>query len=190
MPDKPTKKREYNSTGFKKELLDLAAKNGINYKTYYYRVKQKGWDEVEAAIAPPNDPLENLIKAREERRKHPKYYVDLAEKNGIVKDTFYNRMRKGWDIKKAATTPPTFKKGPGQKRKLTPNEYAVYRGDDYICSGTAAECAEFLGVVINSFYRYLTNTHAREQEGRQSKNAITVIRLDDDEDEEEESEAI
>ena len=169
------KPRALKDTGFKKELLDLAAKNGISYKVYYTRVRVDDWDEKKAAITPVPT-----------RKQYSKKLLDLARKNGIHPGTFYSRIQSGMSEMEAATKPLI------KRKKIEPlNEYAVYLNDEFLCMGTAQECAEFMDVGIKTFYRYMTDTYKNEQAAvKNSRRRIEVVKLDDDEDEEEESEAI
>ena len=86
------------------------------------------------------------------------------------------RIEQGWD-KTEATTRPPMKKGEWTTRKKL-REYAVYRGDELICVGTAKECAEELGVKVNTIY-WMSNPayHKRAKE-----NWTIVTRLEDDDD--------
>ncbi len=55
-------------------------------------------------------------------------------------------------------------------------EYAVYKGDIFICIGTAKECAEYMDIKEESFRFYLSPTYQlRKRPG--SKNRIIVDRL-------------
>jgi hypothetical protein len=38
-------------------------------------------------------------------------------------------------------------------------EFAIYKNDDFICIGTAKECAEMLNVKVDTIYFYATPTH-------------------------------
>lgn len=63
-------------------------------------------------------------------------------------------------------------------------EYAVYKGDTFICMGTAEECAEEMGILVKSFKFYLTPSYQnRINKRKRAKNYITVDRMNEDEDE-------
>jgi hypothetical protein len=61
-------------------------------------------------------------------------------------------------------------------------EYAVYRGDNFLCVGTIKECAKYLGVEPDTvrFYassRYLQRVNSRKN----ARNYTIVIKIEDDE---------
>ncbi|MDP4158401.1 MAG: hypothetical protein Q8911_01375 [Bacillota bacterium] len=91
------------------ELLKVANKNGIGYKTFYTRIK-RGMTPQEAASIPVKTKEEVVNTMTERTRKYPKFFLDLARSNGISKDTFGYRMRRGWDPMDAATLKPMNKK--------------------------------------------------------------------------------
>ena len=60
-------------------------------------------------------------------------------------------------------------------------EYAVYKGDSFICAGTINECAEYMGVLAKTIRFYTTPAYQRRIEKRKNaRNYITVIKLDDE----------
>jgi hypothetical protein len=74
-------------------LLKKAEANGIKYRTLYDRLS-KGWDEEKATTKPPTN--------KGERWK----WMQIAEKNGIKRGTFENRVHLyGWSYEEAATKP-------------------------------------------------------------------------------------
>ena len=63
-----------------------------------------------------------------------------------------------------------------------PPKYAVFKGDEFITDGTAVECAEFMGVKLESFRFYMTPTYKRRIAKRKNaRNYITVIKLEEEE---------
>ena len=46
--------------------------------------------------------------------------------------------------------------------------YTVYKGDEIICSGSARECAEALGVKVKTIYFYASPAWKRRVERRES----------------------
>lgn len=61
-------------------------------------------------------------------------------------------------------------------------EYAVYKGDDIFCIGTAEECAEKLKVKPTTIEIYATPSGQARNNRRKNKNRVThVIRLEDEE---------
>lgn len=65
---------------------------------------------------------------------------------------------------------------------MKPKEYAVYKGDELICTGTAQGCAEYMGIKLKSFQFLKTPTYKKRcAERPYAENYITVERLEDDE---------
>lgn len=61
-------------------------------------------------------------------------------------------------------------------------EYAVYKGDTFICLGTDIECANYMGIKLETFNYYLTPTYKNKLAKRKSKkgsNSTEVIILED-----------
>lgn len=95
-------------------------------------------------------------------------YDQLAEKNGINRNTFWQRVnRLNWDLKKAATKP-------------VETDYAIYKGDELIVVGTADECAEYMGVSEHTI-RCIASPKRRQHAIR--VGGTYAIRLEDDDDE-------
>ncbi|MFY0760213.1 hypothetical protein AB1K32_15185 [Metabacillus dongyingensis] len=59
-------------------------------------------------------------------------------------------------------------------------DLAVYKGDEFICLGTARECAEYMGIKVDSVRFYLSPVYKRRIEARDAKNAIIVIKIEED----------
>lgn len=62
-------------------------------------------------------------------------------------------------------------------------EYAIYKGDEFLVIGTAAECADFMGWKREKTVSWYTHP-AYERKVAKRKNArnyITVTKLEDDE---------
>ena len=74
------------------EDYEIAAKNGICKNTVNSRFYQSGWTR-EKSITTPVMP----------RRTYPKEWVNLAKKNGISKNLFIMRIRRGLTYEEAAT---------------------------------------------------------------------------------------
>lgn len=61
-------------------------------------------------------------------------------------------------------------------------EYALYKGDDFLFTGTLEECAAFKGVKTETIRYWTTPAYQRRiDRRRRSKNATIVIVLDEDE---------
>jgi hypothetical protein len=89
-----------------KKWIDTAFFNGICYSTLKYRINRLGWEPERAATQPLQNRQQQAKKAYESSRKYPKYYHDLAIRNGINERTFHRRMKSGWTAREAATRPP------------------------------------------------------------------------------------
>lgn len=85
--------------------FETAKKNGINKELAKSRVYVHGWS-VERAITQPHL---SKIKSRDA--------LNRAIANGIKPDTFWSRLRSGWDEEKAITTPTQ-----GINSKLDPDD--------------------------------------------------------------------
>lgn len=56
-------------------------------------------------------------------------------------------------------------------------EYAIYKGEDLVTTGTKEECAEKLGVKQETIVFWATPTNAKRDKG----NRTVAVRLDDGE---------
>lgn len=63
-----------------------------------------------------------------------------------------------------------------KERKI--QEYALYKGEEFLCMGTAREIAEEMGIKKTTVYFYLSPSYKK----RMKKNGKVLIRLDDEED--------
>lgn len=98
---------------------------------------------------------------------------DIAIQNGISSTIYHQRLRRGWTKEKAATKPVI------RIRKGT-EEFAVYRGEEFICMGTLQECADHMGVSIKTMSFYTFPVYQRRvAERKNPRNYITVTELDD-----------
>lgn len=61
-------------------------------------------------------------------------------------------------------------------------EFAIYKGDKFICLGTADECAKTLEVKVDTI-RFMASPIYRKRRENQSKdgNYMIAIRIDNDE---------
>lgn len=63
-------------------------------------------------------------------------------------------------------------------------EYAVYKGDEFLCIGTVKECAAELGVLTETIKFYTTPTYQKRLARRKKVSKagyLTVTKLVDDE---------
>lgn len=75
----------------------IAEEKGIKPKLLYLRVHERGWTIEKAINTPPRA-----------KKKDPEYskWADIAEKNGISRNTFFQRVRAGWTYETAANKKP------------------------------------------------------------------------------------
>lgn len=85
--------------------LRIAENNGVCNSTLHTRVVRDGWDIERAATTPPASSESNCKRMGEMNRKYPKHYIETAKKNGISKDAFGDRVRRGLSFEEAATLP-------------------------------------------------------------------------------------
>lgn len=85
--------------------LKIAESNGVCNSTLHTRVVRDGWDIERAATTPPMTVKANCKRMGEMNRKYPKHYIETAKKNGISKDAFGDRVRRGLSFEEAATLP-------------------------------------------------------------------------------------
>lgn len=74
----------------------LAASHGVSAAMLDRRVRQQDWPKQKAMTTPPRP------------RKPRGYFTEwlkIAKGNGISRDSFHNRVRKGWSLEDAATKP-------------------------------------------------------------------------------------
>ena len=64
-------------------------------------------------------------------------------------------------------------------------EYALYKGDEFLCIGTIKEIAKNQNILIETVKFYATDAYKRKLAKRKiTTNAKILIKLDDDENEE------
>lgn len=66
--------------------------------------------------------------------------------------------------------------GKWNKKKLA--VYSIYKGEDITFTGTLPECAEFLGIKINTAKFYTTPSQVK----RTKNNGTIIVRIDEDDD--------
>lgn len=84
--------------------IEIARKNGITSQTFYGRIR-RGISPEKASKEPVMSEVSKMAMLAEKRRKYPKELYELAQKNGIKKDTFCKRMSRGWSAERAANEP-------------------------------------------------------------------------------------
>lgn len=65
--------------------------------------------------------------------------------------------------------------------KKEPMQYAVYRGDEFLCLGSAVECAEKMGWKnAKTTQYYASPAYRRKLAKRNTLNALQVIKIEED----------
>ncbi|OME53774.1 hypothetical protein [Paenibacillus odorifer] len=85
--------------------IEIAAKNGIPYQNFINRVSAK-WTPERAATQPllTNEKrAEQMKKQNPVKRIYPEELIKQAVSNGVSRNTFYQRVRNGWNWERAAT---------------------------------------------------------------------------------------
>jgi hypothetical protein len=66
----------------------------------------------------------------------------------------------------------------------TVKEYAVYKGDSFICLGTLEECADYTGMKPYTIWYYTTPSYQKKLNKRKNTSkSMIVIKLDDEDEE-------
>jgi hypothetical protein len=78
--------------------------NGISNKVFMARIKI-GWSEEEASTQPVLSRAEQSRRIAQNRRDKLSPYVSVAEANGISRQTWYARVKRGMSEEEAATMP-------------------------------------------------------------------------------------
>jgi len=118
------------------EEYEIAASHGVPAAMLDRRVRQQDWPKQKAMTTPP-------------RPQKPRGYftdwLELAKKNGIGRDSFHNRVRKGWSLVDAATKPLP---GPDEIREqaLRATEHARVHPEEYL------RLAEQNGIPYHTFH--------------------------------------
>ncbi|WP_144508288.1 hypothetical protein [Bacillus mycoides] len=113
------------------EEYKAAARNGINRRALNERIRNLGWDKDTAMTKPlRSSNSTGWCKVKE-----------IALKNGICRQTFYARMKKGWKLIEAISRPPINKY---QALKLA--EKINYWIENKVLSDEQAEIASLNGV--------------------------------------------
>lgn len=83
---------------------DKCLQNGISNKIFMGRIN-KGWSEEEASTQPVLSRSEQMKRIAKNRRAKLSPYVSIAEANGISRQTWYARVKRGLSEEEAATKP-------------------------------------------------------------------------------------
>jgi len=119
------------------EEYEKAAANGVSAAMLDRRVRQQDWPKLKAITTPP--------RSGKPRGYFTEWLV-LAKQNGIGKNSFHNRIRKGWSLEDAATKPlPSAVEIREQALKAT--EHARVHPSKYL------RLAEQNGIPYHTFHR-------------------------------------
>src|SRR5699024_12843011 len=72
---------------------DVARKNGVKISTFNKRIDELNWE------------MEKAATTKTQQQTPHKKYTDLAKRNNVPRETYYNRFHNGWNPYEAATTP-------------------------------------------------------------------------------------
>ncbi|MES1038976.1 hypothetical protein [Peribacillus simplex] len=59
-------------------------------------------------------------------------------------------------------------------------EYVVYKGEEFICTGTAKECSEKMGITIPSFRSLKSPSYKKRFAKKREPRALVVYVIDDE----------
>lgn len=109
------------------KLKEVARRNGISDRLFRHRVTRLGWDPQRAATTPfttREQRKQICVYAKSFQEKFPRELLATAKLNGIAPNTFYKRVRSGWNIQRAATEPiwTDSKKGSTSVKKIKKRE--------------------------------------------------------------------
>ena len=116
------------------EEYEIASKNNISRDNVNKRIRWLGWSKKRAITEKPRHPNNDYSE-----------WLDILDKNGINRQTFYTRIRNGCDINKAVTMPAMTKE---EKFNLL-NEIAKKKVRKY--PKEIVELAKSNGISYNTF---------------------------------------
>lgn len=97
-----------------------------------------------------------------------------ADLNGINYNTLKSRLAAGWPKELAINKSPLHRYGN--------EEYALYKGEEFIEIGTLQELAELRGVQLKTIKFYLTPMYQKKiAERKNARDYITLSKMEDDE---------
>ena len=94
----------------RKHYLEKAEANGICYETFRNRVYRYKWTAEDAATTPLMDGLEAAMRSPKNKKRIPDRILNMADENGIPRQTLFYRIRNGYDMEVAATV-KSFRRG-------------------------------------------------------------------------------
>lgn len=127
------------------EDYKIAESNGISRNVVYQRVNSYCWS-VKRAIT---EPIRKL-------KKHDEKIINKALENGISRRAYYNRLKNGWSVEKASSTPIMSKEEIYKNNAKKSTKYPEYKS-----------LAEENGVPYSTFIR-------RVRTGWDIKDAYTI----------------
>ncbi|MFS0560094.1 hypothetical protein AB1K91_05090 [Terribacillus sp. 179-K 1B1 HS] len=84
---------------------DVCRQNGISRQRFRQRISEQGWSEEKAATTPIQDTMASLVAARAKKQIITDEVLQIMLQNGLCKETVHSRLRYGWSLEKAITTP-------------------------------------------------------------------------------------
>lgn len=114
---KPVQNQYWNDW---QEVKEIALQHGVNYTTFYGRMKSLKWTKEEAATTPPLPKGKTRTIAKRQRpfKNITPELIAIAEQNGVPKRLLSLRKLRGWSDERASTEPP--------------NQKYVTRGEKYV----------------------------------------------------------
>lgn len=90
----------------RKYWVAIALENGISKKTFYQRVNKNKWCPKRAATVPVIKDHHEIGSMRKKGIKYSKEILNSCAENGISREVFYARIKRGWAVDLACTRPP------------------------------------------------------------------------------------
>lgn len=142
--------------------------NGLcnkHYASYLRRKKERRTNGVEGFINSINRSLRagNLPKLTEEEKS-------IAEENGLELHTVRDRIKSGWNVDVAITSPVV--------RRPDTKIYEVYRDGKLLIVGDAENCASEIGVSLRTFRNYASDLY--QQQRNHLPGFYRIVELGDD----------
>lgn len=70
------------------------------------------------------------------------------------------------------------------RKRVRKNIYAVYKGDEFLFSGTSTECSQYLGIKESSFYRLGSPAYKKRFPKNRPSKAFVMFKLEKDDENE------
>ena len=99
-----SKKPKYNKE--LRKYIKMAEINGIKESTFLNRVRKLKWELERAATVPVKSRKQCVGEIAGHNRKYSKEVYEILDRNGINRETFRIRIKKGWSLEEACTRKP------------------------------------------------------------------------------------